>query len=124
MLTNRKIVNQLLAGKTIIDFPHRLPGPLATKLLSDKGAQVIKIEDEKFDCMIMDNLMPNKTGVEVLEELNKTGNGIPTIVLTADIQDTTKARCIELGAFAFLNKPIKKEELVSAVNGGLGKIVA
>ncbi len=37
-----------LQGKTIIDLSHRLPGPMAGKLLADMGAKVIKIEDEKF----------------------------------------------------------------------------
>lgn len=36
-----------LKGFKIIDLTHRLPGPLAGKILSDLGAQVIKIEDEK-----------------------------------------------------------------------------
>ena len=37
-----------LEGMTIIDLSHRLPGPLAGKLLSDLGAAVIKIEDHEF----------------------------------------------------------------------------
>lgn len=41
-------MNNLLEGKTIIDLSHRLPGPLAGKLLADSGAKVIKIEDSKF----------------------------------------------------------------------------
>lgn len=36
----------MLKGITIIDLTHRLPGPLAGKVLSDLGANVIKIEDE------------------------------------------------------------------------------
>ncbi len=36
----------MLKGIKIIDFSHRLPGPLAGKILSDLGAEVIKIEDE------------------------------------------------------------------------------
>src|SRR5690606_37853355 len=36
----------MLKGITIIDLTHRLPGPLAGKVLSDLGAHVIKIEDE------------------------------------------------------------------------------
>lgn len=36
----------MLKGITIIDLTHRLPGPLAGKILSDMGATVIKIEDE------------------------------------------------------------------------------
>lgn len=39
---------KLLEGIKILDFSHRLPGPLAGKLLADLGATVIKIEDQKF----------------------------------------------------------------------------
>ena len=37
-----------LAGMKIIDFSHRLPGPLCGKILTDLGAEVIKIEDHVF----------------------------------------------------------------------------
>ena len=37
----------MLNGIKIIDFTHRLPGPLAGKILSDLGAEVIKVEDIK-----------------------------------------------------------------------------
>jgi alpha-methylacyl-CoA racemase len=37
----------MLRGIKIIDFTHRLPGPLAGKILADLGAEVIKIEDIK-----------------------------------------------------------------------------
>lgn len=38
----------LLKGKVVLDLSHRLPGPLAGKILADMGATVIKVEDEKF----------------------------------------------------------------------------
>ena len=41
-------MTQLLEGFTILDFSHRLPGPLATKLLAGLGAKVLKVEDIKF----------------------------------------------------------------------------
>jgi alpha-methylacyl-CoA racemase len=37
----------MLKGYRILDFSHRLPGPLAGKILADMGAEVIKVEDEK-----------------------------------------------------------------------------
>lgn len=37
----------MLNGMKILDFSHRLPGPLAGKILQDLGAEVIKVEDEK-----------------------------------------------------------------------------
>lgn len=41
-------MSNLLEGLKLIDFSHRLPGPLAGHLLSTFGATVIKIEDKKF----------------------------------------------------------------------------
>lgn len=37
----------MLSGLKILDLTHRLPGPLAGKILADMGAEVIKIEDQK-----------------------------------------------------------------------------
>jgi len=41
---NRQQIRRPLAGCRILDFSSRVPGPLATKILSDAGAEVIKIE--------------------------------------------------------------------------------
>lgn len=38
----------ILKSFKVIDFTHRLPGPLAGKIFSDLGAEVIKVEDEVF----------------------------------------------------------------------------
>lgn len=78
-----------------------------------------KIAEEVPDCMILDNLMPNKTGIEVLEELNNIGIQIKTILVTADTQKTVKEKCMKLGALAFINKPVDGEILVSYVNEAL-----
>lgn len=78
-----------------------------------------KIATEVPDCMILDNLMPNKTGIEVLEELNKNGIIIRTILVTADTQSSVKERCMKLGALGFINKPVDGEILVSLVNEAL-----
>lgn len=41
-------MTNLLEGITILDFSHRLPGPLGSKLLLGLGARVIKVEDTTF----------------------------------------------------------------------------
>ncbi len=51
--------SKLLEGKTFIDFTHRLPGPLAGRLLSKLGAKVIKVEDEKFQDAFLKGLFPS-----------------------------------------------------------------
>ena len=55
--------------------------------------------------------MPEIDGVQVLETLQSQGVALPIIVMTADVQEWLKARCIELGATVFLNKPVKQDVL-------------
>jgi CheY-like chemotaxis protein len=63
--------------------------------------------------------MPGMDGFEVLGTLNEQGNDIPVIVLTADIQETARKKCIRMGAFDFLNKPPNDDELNAAVEKAL-----
>lgn len=74
-----------------------------------------KIHSEKYDIIFLDLLMPDISGVEVLEKIKEENLELKVIVISADIQETTKAKCKELGAFAFLNKPPKEEELTKVL---------
>lgn len=68
------------------------------------------------DCMLLDLIMPEMGGVEVLQEMHDKHLTLPVIVLTADIQETSRQQCLDLGAQAFINKPLKSEELIATVN--------
>ena len=63
--------------------------------------------------------MPEMQGQEVLREMRDRGLQIPTIVMTADIQETTRSECLELGALAVLNKLPKGEELLPWIEKAL-----
>ncbi len=81
------------------------------------GNKVIElIEKEDFDCILLDLLMPNMDGFEVLQELKNRGNKIPIVVISADIQESTKKICYDLGISDFLHKPPKAEEILNAIN--------
>lgn len=84
------------------------------------GEELLDItKNDKFDCILLDLLMPKKNGFEVLEELKSRGNTTPIIVISADIQESSKKKCFALGAIEFLNKPPRKEDLVNAINNAL-----
>ena len=74
-----------------------------------------KIQATPPDCLLLDMLMPVMDGVQVLEQLESQGVKLPVIVLTADVQDWLKDRCLELGVKAFLNKPVKQDQLQQAL---------
>ncbi len=69
------------------------------------------IYSKQPDLMILDLLMPDLSGAEVLSVLHDSNYMIPSIVVTADVQESTKKRCISRGAGFFMNKPPDAEEL-------------
>lgn len=75
-----------------------------------------KIRTNTPDCLLLDMLMPVMDGVQVLEQLEAQGVNIPIIVLTADVQEWLKDRCLELGVKIFLNKPVKQDQLRKALS--------
>ncbi len=67
------------------------------------------------DLVLLDLLMPEMNGVEVLQEWQSKQLKLPVIVLTADIQATTREQCLTLGAIEFINKPFDPEMLLALV---------
>jgi alpha-methylacyl-CoA racemase len=63
----------MLKGIKIIDFTHRLPGPLAGKILADMGAEVIKVEDIKHKDPFLSGMFSefDRSFENWYEELNK-----------------------------------------------------
>jgi chemotaxis protein CheC len=71
------------------------------------------------DCITTDILMPGMDGRELLDALRAKGLGVPVIVVTADIQETTRVDCLHRGAYAVVEKPLKGQELLRAIEGAL-----
>lgn len=79
---------------------------------ADNGEKCLEICRQSVpDVMILDLNMPGLSGIQVLEKLKEDGIQTTVLVVTADIQDTTKERCKELGATDFLNKPVHEDTL-------------
>ena len=70
----------------------------------------------KPDLVLLDIYMPDSGGFDFLEEAGRLKLDIPIVILTSDIQDTTREKCLRLGASAFLNKPVVKEELLEKIS--------
>ncbi len=84
---------------------------------ASNGADAIEAAlREKPDLILLDLYMPDSGGFDFLEEAGRLKLEIPVIMLTSDIQETTKAKCLELGAKGFLTKPVVKEDLTLAIS--------
>ena len=65
----------------------------------------------KAHVMFLDLTMPVMDGYEVLETLKKEGSNALVIVISADVQPKAQERVKDLGAIAFLKKPVKSGEI-------------
>ena len=86
---------------------------------SDGNEGLDKIASDQPDCILLDLAMPNLGGFEVLEALRDRGCAIPVIVVTADVQESTKQQCLSLGARTVINKPSNVEDLIDVIRGAL-----
>lgn len=74
---------------------------------------------EKYDGIILDIMMPGKTGLEVLETLRKEGNNVPVLLLTAKAEVEDRIQGLDLGADDYLPKPFVMGELLARVRAML-----
>jgi two-component system response regulator CiaR len=69
-------------------------------------------EQNIFDCIILDIMMPGMNGYEVLKELRAQDNSTPVIMLTAKDGISDKIQGFKAGADDYLVKPFHREELL------------
>ena len=80
------------------------------------GENALKeITNQPYDIMILDYVLPGRSGLAVLEETHKTKPSIKTIMISGFADDSIKSRAKALGAYDFLDKPLDIKRLVKDV---------
>jgi len=76
------------------------------------------IEEDNFDLILLDIMMPEMDGYEVCEKLKSNNNtkNIPIIFLTAKIDTESIVKGFKLGAADYVTKPFNKEELLARIS--------
>jgi FixJ family two-component response regulator len=70
-------------------------------------------------CLITDVRMPGITGFELHQKLVASGEAIPTVLMTAYLDDAVRARARDAGMVCCLGKPFAPEELLGCVLNAL-----
>ena len=74
----------------------------------------------KFDLIVLDIMMPKKSGLELTAEIKKNNN-VPIILLTAKRETDERVAGLELGADDYLGKPFEPKELLLRIKNILNK---
>ena len=79
-----------------------------------------KVKIVKFDLIILDIMMPGKSGLEFIQE-NKKKLETPIILLTAKGEPSERIEGLEIGADDYLPKPFEPKELILRIKNILNK---
>jgi signal transduction histidine kinase/CheY-like chemotaxis protein len=81
--------------------------------LAESGKECLdKINNNnQYDLLLIDEMMPGMSGTEVMKELRKINYSVPMVVLTADVAEGSREKYINAGFDDYLKKPIEKNEL-------------
>jgi len=118
-----------MSAKILLVDDSGLARRSARRTLEGAGYEVVEAEDglgaleryftEKPDVVLLDLVMKGMYGLEVLGKLREMDPGARVIVVSADIQTSSRDLVAEAGARGFLNKPARPEDMLGAVRAAL-----
>jgi adenylate cyclase len=110
-------INRTLLTRSLMRDGHRVRSAANGRL------GLALLEDVQFDCILLDVLMPEMDGFEVLEHLRASRRlrHVPVIVISGLEENDTVVRCLEMGAEDYLTKPFDPVLLRARISGGLAR---
>jgi len=83
---------------------------------ADNGEDgLYKSQINNYDLIILDNVLPKKTGLQVCSELRKEENCVPILILSAKLETETKTDFLNSGADDYVIKPFAFAELLARI---------
>lgn len=99
---------------------------ILSELLSEEGFEVFTaengvkalriVQNTDLDLILTDMQMPHISGLELLKEVKKINRDIPVIMITAYGEVEKAVAAMQAGAFNYLTKPFKNDELIANIN--------
>ena len=91
------------------------------RTVEDGQAALQELEERSYNLVITDLKMPRMGGIELLEEINRRGLSVLTVIMTGFGTVETAIDAMKKGAYDYILKPFKVEEVIHIVQRGLEK---
>ncbi|HKR36401.1 MAG TPA: response regulator transcription factor [Steroidobacteraceae bacterium] len=78
-----------------------------------------KYDPSQPSCLVLDVRMPEMSGLEVQQQLNRAGSMLPVILISGHGDIPMAVQAMKDGAFDFLQKPFRDQDLLDRINGAL-----
>jgi len=94
---------------------------LPTQAMSSAAEFLAVYQDGQHGCLVLDVRMPGMNGLELQQELNVRGATIPVIFVTGHGDVPMAVEAMQHGAFDFLQKPFRDQELIDRIQRALAR---
>jgi FixJ family two-component response regulator len=78
-----------------------------------------KYDPAQPSCLVLDVRMPEMSGLELQQHLNRSGSMLPVILISGHGDIPMAVQAMKDGAFDFLQKPFRDQDLLDRINGAL-----
>lgn len=90
-----------------------------TAVFSRPGEFLSQFKPEVHSCLVLDIRMPEMSGLEVQQQLNRRGSMLPVIFITGHGDVPMAVQAMKEGAFEFVQKPFRDQDLLDRINHAL-----
>src|SRR5262245_41421678 len=92
---------------------------LATDVAANGEAGLRKVEENIYDLVLLDLMLPGKSGMDVHRDIKRIDPTLPVVIITAMAGIETALSAIKDGCYDYLTKPWDNERLLVVVNNAL-----
>jgi CheY-like chemotaxis protein len=118
MLAKRRIlIVDDNAGNRLL-MKYNLEGYFDIDFANNGYAAINKFQENHYDLILMDVMMPEMSGVETTKKIRSLENGyhIPIFAITSHIFKDQKRECLDAGMNEYISKPIHIQALIERIN--------
>ncbi|MBV6415671.1 MAG: Response regulator protein TodT [Steroidobacteraceae bacterium] len=83
------------------------------------GEFLARLDRSQPGCLVLDVRMPEMSGLEVQQQLNRSGSILPVILVSGHADIPMAVQAMKAGAFDFLQKPFRDQDLLDRINAAL-----
>jgi two-component system, OmpR family, KDP operon response regulator KdpE len=87
--------------------------------VEDAGQAQAHLNSDKTDLVVLDLGLPDRNGLELLEDLRRSGIDVPVVVLSSRTDEAGIVQALELGADDYVTKPFSMNELIARIKVAL-----
>ena len=85
----------------------------------DRPSALLSSDLSNGSCLVADIYLPEMTGVQLSEKLAHSGRFLPTILVSARLDEKTRFLASRINPVALLAKPFRRDELITAIDSAL-----